>query len=107
MKIISCRFIFLLYGSLLFAKNTDPFTPHPKHTSVMLKYQYLGYIKGPNISWAFIRPVGGDILKVVLGKNLGVGKVISFTKDNICINHGKQKYCLKRSVKALNWVAVA
>lgn len=72
----------------------------------MQKYQYLGYIKGPHIAWAFIRPVGGDILKVVLGKSIGLGKVISFTRDNICIKHGKQQYCLKRSPQALNWMVI-
>ncbi len=106
MKLISL----MLYSLALYADSADPFksrTSPIKKTSMMIKYQYLGYIKGPNLAWGFIRPVGGDILKVVLGKSMGLGKVISFNRDSLCINHAKKTYCLKRSSQALNWHTVS
>lgn len=105
MKIISWIIICFFYVASVYPKNPDPFSAHPKRPSVMLKCQYLGYIKGPNIAWAFIKPVGGEILKVMIGKSIGFGKVESFSKDSICIHHAKQQYCLKRSPQAVNWVA--
>ena len=88
--------------------NTDPFqagtVPRQKRIRMLAKYQYLGYIKGPSLSWAFVRPAGGDILRVIKGKSFGLGKVVDFGQDNICIMHHKRRYCLKRAAQVMNWV---
>ena len=107
MKAVNWILPFCLITHSLWAEYSDPFAAkhatRAKKVQTSKKYQYLGYIQGPGQTWGFVREVGGEIERVSYGKNLGFGKVVSFSKQTICISKQNQKWCLQRSAQATNW----
>lgn len=86
------------------ANYPDPFKSLGKSkVQVLQKYQYLGYIKGPDVFLGFIRQAGGGVETLKYGKNPGFGKVTTIDKNFICIVYHKQQWCLDRSTQVKPW----
>lgn len=107
MKAVNWILPVVLITHSVWAGYSDPFSPkhstRAKKVQTSKKYQYLGYIQGPGQTWGFVREVGGEIERLSYGNNLGFGKVVSFSKQAICIIKQKQQWCLQRSAQASNW----
>lgn len=104
MKLI--RFILCCCLFPVFAQ--DPFR-NPVKTKLFLqqKYQYLGYIKGPQVYFGFLRRSGAGILRLSFGKNPSFGEVVSITKDKICIKKTSRQWCLYKASQPRAWVLQA
>jgi len=101
MKLI--KFALCFFGFVVFAHN--PFSKTPK-TKLFLqqKYQYLGYIRGPDIYYGFVRHSGAGIERLAFGKNPGFGEITLISQEKICLTKTKQQWCLYKSTQAHPWI---
>ena len=87
-----------------YAEYSDSFIePIKPKLHVLKKYQYLGFIKGPDVYLGFVRLSGGGVETVKYGKNPGFGNVVSIDNRYICILYHREKWCLYRSNQVKPW----
>jgi hypothetical protein len=102
MKIFS---LILLVMPSLVADAKNPFvqSPSPK-LRLEQKYQYLGYIKGPKRHYGFIRRSGGEVERLSMGNNPGLGKIVVLSQERICLRKKNKTWCLMKSPQLRPWM---
>lgn len=97
-------FILLFVCSIQgFAVEKDPFVKPAKKVLFNQRFQYLGYIKFNQKTWAYLKPVSRDIERIGMGKVVGLGKVKIIKPNKVCIEKNHHIYCLYKSAQAGIW----